>query len=555
MKFFLSVLLFFSKLIINSQVGIGTVTPDPSSALDVTSNNSGFLTPRMLESERTTITAPAEGLLVYQTNNTSGFYYFDGTLWQPFGNLGDITSVTAGSGLTGGGTAGAVTLTASANNGLYVNAGADRIRIGGPLVENTTITQGVNQMTYNLNGTGDFNIQDAGVTHFQVRDNGLTYFGEDTYWRDGSVTGTNLARLYDSGNDGVFQVFQDGVVQHTIHGVGTTVFNERGLNYDTRIESDLDANMVFVDASTNRVGIGTGAPTAELTVDGWIGRTAHNNGALAGSYNSVGANSAQTNPIYVIGTNYKPGTTTLGNMYGIGYTHTNASIINGAGSWGMYVAADGDARIWLGASAGGESYFNTGGNFGLNTNSPTRALDVNGTVRIRQGNPTAGDVLMSQDGAGNATWSASGYGMVPIGSIIAWHGNMSGVPGLPAGWVECVGGTINDAASPMNGQVIPNLNNGTTSKSGDASRGRFLRGNTTSGWYQTDESNNFQQVESQDTDTGVIDGVRTIDDDGNWSAYMATSRDGGDLDPLRFRVAGVETRVTNMTVRWIMRIK
>jgi len=533
MKFYLSVLLFISALSVSAQVGIGTVTPDPSSSLEVYSKDSGFLTPRMFETERLAIASPAEGLLVYQTDNTAGFYYFDGALWQNFGGNVD------------------------ADNGLYLNVGANKIRMGGPLVENTTITQGVNQMTYNLNGTGDFNIQDAGVTHFQVADNGLTYFGDDTYWRDGSVVGTNIARLYDAGNDGVFQIYQDGVVQHTIHGIGTTVFNERGLNYDTRIESNLDANMIFVDASTNRVGIGTGTPNAELTVDGWIGRTAHNNGALVGSYNNVGANSTATNPMYVIGTNYKPATTTLGNMYGVGYTHTNGTFINGGtSSWGMYVAADGDARIWLAASNGGDSYFNNNGFFGLNTNAPTRTLDVNGTVRIRQGNPTAGDVLMSQDGAGNATWSNSGFGMVPIGSIVAWHGNIgTGLPALPAGWVECVGGTINDAASPINGRAIPNLNGPTTSKSGDVSRGRFLRGNTTSGSYQTDESNNFTQVQSEDTNTGVIDGIRTIDDDGSWSDYMAASRDVGDLDPLRFRVAGVETRVTNMTVRWIMRIK
>ena len=30
---------------------------------------------------------------------------------------------------------------------------------------------------------------------------------------------------------------------------------------------------------------------------------------------------------------------------------------SGSGSWGQYVAADGDARIWLGASAGANSLF------------------------------------------------------------------------------------------------------------------------------------------------------------------------------------------------------
>ena len=41
-------------------------------------------------------------------------------------------------------------------------------------------------------------------------------------------------------------------------------------------------------------------------------------------------------------------------MYGIGYSHTNASFISftGASGWGMYVAADGDARVFLSGSYG-----------------------------------------------------------------------------------------------------------------------------------------------------------------------------------------------------------
>jgi hypothetical protein len=87
--------------------------------------------------------------------------------------------------------------------------------------------------------------------------------------------------------------------------------------------------------------------TGKIEVD-YIGRTDHNKGYMVGSYNNVGANSEKTNPIYTIGTNYMPTQTTLANMYGIGYTHGNASFASSVLSgWGMYVAADGDARIGL----------------------------------------------------------------------------------------------------------------------------------------------------------------------------------------------------------------
>jgi hypothetical protein len=45
-----------------------------------------------------------------------------------------------------------------------------------------------------------------------------------------------------------------------------TVINDSGADSDTRIEGTSDANLVFVDASTNRVGIGTATPSTKLDV-------------------------------------------------------------------------------------------------------------------------------------------------------------------------------------------------------------------------------------------------------------------------------------------------
>ncbi|OUS00763.1 hypothetical protein A9Q86_08375 [Flavobacteriales bacterium 33_180_T64] len=76
--------LIFLLLIVtnlNAQVGIGTTTPNPSSALDITSTDSGILVPRMLVSERIAISAPANGLLVYQTDDVSGFYFYNSSQW------------------------------------------------------------------------------------------------------------------------------------------------------------------------------------------------------------------------------------------------------------------------------------------------------------------------------------------------------------------------------------------------------------------------------------------------------------------------------------------
>ena len=183
---------------------------------------------------------------------------------------GDITDVTAGDGLSGGGTSGAVTITANADNGLNVDATADAIQLGGALTENTTIDQGTYNMIFDLTNSGDFQVQDAGVNHFEVRDNGLSFFGDDTYWNDGSTSGITLAAIIDDVDDGRFMIYENGVISVDLDANTQFVFNEQGLDRNFRVESALGQNALFVDAGLDRIGIGTNAPIAKLQVVGGV---------------------------------------------------------------------------------------------------------------------------------------------------------------------------------------------------------------------------------------------------------------------------------------------
>ena len=84
------------------------------------------------------ITAPAEGQFAF-TKDTNSLWYYDGAAWVASGATGDIEGVTAGIGISGGGTSGTVTVTNSmataidAKGDLVAGTGADafsRLAVG-----------------------------------------------------------------------------------------------------------------------------------------------------------------------------------------------------------------------------------------------------------------------------------------------------------------------------------------------------------------------------------------------------------------------------------------
>jgi hypothetical protein len=91
-----SVMMVFAAMLMTSvdnshaqtNTGIGTVAPNASALLDLTSTAKGFLVPRMTQATRNLIATPATGDLVYCLDSTAlltptGFYYYTGTQWVP----------------------------------------------------------------------------------------------------------------------------------------------------------------------------------------------------------------------------------------------------------------------------------------------------------------------------------------------------------------------------------------------------------------------------------------------------------------------------------------
>jgi len=106
--------------------------------------------------------------------------------------------------------------------------------------------------------------------------------------------------------------------------------------------------------------------------------------------------------------------------------------------------------------------------------------------------------------------------ITPVGTIMAWAKNLTGVPSLPAGWMECDGTQVTDADSPLNGTTLPDLNDNT-----------YLEGQTQSG---NTGGSNSRGRESIVPDAGV-----------GWQYVLS----GDDTD----------TRPKYYAVVWIIRIK
>lgn len=91
-----TVVLFLSMLSFqanaqNVSINADGSDPDQSAMLDIKADTMGILIPRITKANRPV--SPATSLLIYQTDNGPGFYYFDGTSWQKIENFGQLETL------------------------------------------------------------------------------------------------------------------------------------------------------------------------------------------------------------------------------------------------------------------------------------------------------------------------------------------------------------------------------------------------------------------------------------------------------------------------------
>jgi hypothetical protein len=246
-----------------------------------------------------------------------------------------------------------------------------------------TIPSGVTLSTTSFSSTGiDDNATSTAIT---------INSSEQVAFTDGTVSLPSITNLGDE-NTGIFFpsadtiAFSEGgteamrITSDGRLGIGTTtpteklsvdgsvIFNESGNNVDFRVEGDTDANLLFVDASTDRVGIGNSSPSFKLDVkDGDV--------AIRETDSSVGSGIRLINDV---------GTQII--FRGAGSTRTNPGATQGmpqlvsSAGYDLFIGADGNNNIPFTTNRSERMRLTSDGKLGIGTSSPTEVLHVVGDI-------------------------------------------------------------------------------------------------------------------------------------------------------------------------------
>lgn len=351
----------------DGRFSVGTIAPDTSAKLEVSSFNKGVLLPRLTGEQQASIGSPATGLIVYNTDSLA-FVYYDGTSWRK------MASASGGT-VTPGGPSGSVQINGS---GLFTGSDGLNYNLAGRKLSVDSI----------------LDIADAGAElHAGSQKLGYRLGSQSWRWT------YNTWSRYVAGFDQSESWYANGGVNGLQIDVTAT---------NTQLQTPDHNNLgLQVGNTSGKVGIGTLSPSSKLTVT---------NSSLAGvplvdlsTTTTAAASNSQTLLTAVLsGANANATQTTYSGYFGNNHTgtaSTNYGIIG--------VAENGTTNIGIRArAAGGSNNYafivdNGDGNSGFGTPSPTATVHISGSLRYVDGNQSSGKVLTS-DGSGNATWQTAG---------------------------------------------------------------------------------------------------------------------------------------------------
>ncbi len=307
MKNFFTLFLSFSLATAFAQnVGIGTSSPNASAKLDISASNAGVLFPNVTltgVSDAITIATPAKGLVVWNTGSSWGsaaFYYNDGTSGAPSWTkvatgavlsntltngkilIGNVSNIATEQTMSGDVTITNAGVTTIGNDKVttvkILDANVTTAKIANNAVDGTKIQIGSNTNGSLMYYDGNDWVNLAPGTSGQVlRTNGA---GAPTWVDPGStltagsgisiatntITNTGVRTASNGLNVASNDVKLGGALTGATTVSALTATNKMSFTGTGVDAFNVDGTTFSIDATNDRVGIGTAAPGAKLSI-------------------------------------------------------------------------------------------------------------------------------------------------------------------------------------------------------------------------------------------------------------------------------------------------
>ena len=350
-----------------AQIGIGTTSPNSSAILDINSTTKGFLIPRMTETERLGISAPAQGLLVYQTDGSIGLYHYDGTSWNTFG----ASFYSADGTLTGNRTvsAGGFMLTLSPRTTFTPSvSAASKMAIGTRFTPTlTAIANNDTLVGLDINptySTGSL----TGVARYGLRVEGV-HIGRGS----GSISTNTVVGLHGLINNTTgFEQTAIGAsalrrntegTYNTAVGAGAMAWNTTGntntaIGYSSLVNLDGGHNNTAVGGSSGR-SLTTGSGNTAIGVNAMYSNTTGTENVSVGNSSLFSVTSGSRN-VGIGNSSLYSNTTGVDNVaMGVNALYSNTGYYNiGIGRRALYYITTGERNTAIGNNAGPSSTAN-----------------------------------------------------------------------------------------------------------------------------------------------------------------------------------------------------
>lgn len=240
--------------------------------------------------------------------------------------------------------------------------------------------------------------------------------------------------------------------------VGTT----SGPIWATKVNAALDQ----VDSHDHTTGKGQKIPVAGLNINADLNFNSNKLiGVFSTTFTNLGATLDDTETLYVVS----------GDIY---YNDSNGNKVRITSGGALNISSVGAIGGDYGTGSSAVNYIDSSLSYSFLDSAGAAASLTVGDLSCQDvtcATVTASGATTIQDLT--ITGTVSGRGFLPVGAVLPLMSQLSGATNVTAttaadanGFVVCAGQTIADATSPLNGQVIPNINNDV-----------FLMGNSTAG--------------------------------------------------------------------------